>query len=258
LKIFVINLPESAERRQASAAELDKFAVGYEFFAACRGDKGPEAFFDTFDEDSYLMSTRRLPSAAEIGCYASHMKLWERCVELNEPIIILEDDFRLEANFADALSVADEHISKFGFLRLHPLVLRPRPGSRRLDKRVKILETAGFRISFLGKVPTYTLSYAVSPKAAAAFIATSKTLTAPVDKFLQQVWVHQQPIFALEPPCVMEAATASDSTIGDRSVKQKMGLGLKTRRQLNRLGAIAKRYFFRRKKLPAFISIQRD
>ncbi len=252
MKIFVINLAASTERRRQSAKQLDQFAVDYEFFDACRGDRGHESYFNGFDREAYLISTRRLPSAAEIGCYASHLMLWRRCVELNQPIVILEDDFNLQPNFNDALGVAGRYIDDLGFLRLHPIVIRPKPNSRRMDKRVKIAQADGFTISFLGKVPTCMLSYAVSPKAAAAFIANSSILAAPVDKFMQQVWVHQQPIFALEPPCVLEGSTAVDSTIGDRSVKQKLGIGLSIVRQLGRMGAIFKRYIFRRQQLPQF------
>jgi len=255
LKVFVINLAESTDRREACATELDKFDVEYEFFPACRGDQGHEPFFDDYDQQSYLISTRRLASAAEIGCYASHLMLWRKCVELNQPIVILEDDFKLQPNFSAALSASEKFADELGFIRLHPLVIRPKPNSRRLDKRVKIAEVDGFRLSYLGKVPTCMLSYVVNPKAAAAFIAASHTLTAPVDKFMQQVWMHKQPIFALGPPCVMEGITASASTIGDRSIKQKLGIELKFTRQLGRLVAIAKRYRFRRQHLQQILSL---
>ncbi|WP_025452269.1 glycosyltransferase family 25 protein, partial [Helicobacter pylori] len=31
-------------------------------------------------------------SLGELGCYASHYSLWQKCIELNEAICILEDD----------------------------------------------------------------------------------------------------------------------------------------------------------------------
>jgi GR25 family glycosyltransferase involved in LPS biosynthesis len=34
-----------------------------------------------------------------IGCFYSHYQLWEKCVELNEPIMIFEDDVKFYRNF---------------------------------------------------------------------------------------------------------------------------------------------------------------
>lgn len=34
-----------------------------------------------------------------IGCFYSHYRLWQKCVELNEPIFIFEDDVIFERNF---------------------------------------------------------------------------------------------------------------------------------------------------------------
>ena len=31
-------------------------------------------------------------SQGEVGCFLSHYLLWKKCIDLNEPILILEDD----------------------------------------------------------------------------------------------------------------------------------------------------------------------
>jgi len=41
---------------------------------------------------------RRL-TKGEIGCLASHVALWKKCVELNEPILILEDDVVFQSGY---------------------------------------------------------------------------------------------------------------------------------------------------------------
>ena len=40
-------------------------------------------------DDNFKSGKDPLP---EMGCFASHYKLWQRCIELNEPIIVLEHD----------------------------------------------------------------------------------------------------------------------------------------------------------------------
>lgn len=37
--------------------------------------------------------------ASAVGCSLSHIALWEKAVELNEPIIVLEDDVRMDKDF---------------------------------------------------------------------------------------------------------------------------------------------------------------
>ena len=32
----------------------------------------------------------------ELACFASRLSLWQKCVELNEAVLILEDDFYFE------------------------------------------------------------------------------------------------------------------------------------------------------------------
>jgi len=46
--------------------------------------------------DSDFMHTSKLSA---IGCSLSHIALWEKSVSLNKPIIVIEDDVRLDANF---------------------------------------------------------------------------------------------------------------------------------------------------------------
>lgn len=54
-----------------------------------------------------------------IGCFDSHYRLWQLCVELGEPIMIFEDDTRVIREFhtvewQDVLVVASSHGKKMG------------------------------------------------------------------------------------------------------------------------------------------------
>ena len=50
----------------------------------------------TNDIDTDFMHTAKLSA---VGCSLSHIQLWEKCVSLNQPILVLEDDVRLDADF---------------------------------------------------------------------------------------------------------------------------------------------------------------
>lgn len=76
------------------------------------GIKGPEVPLD----NSYR---EVLSTPGVIGCFDSHYRLWEKCVNINQPIIIFEDDAVLERTYypvewIDVLSLASSHSKKMG------------------------------------------------------------------------------------------------------------------------------------------------
>lgn len=76
------------------------------------GIKGPDCPADPNDKSVQKASTPGVK-----GCFYSHYRLWQKCVELNQPIIIWEDDIVLRRPFApvrfqDVLVVALGHPTK--------------------------------------------------------------------------------------------------------------------------------------------------
>lgn len=76
------------------------------------GIKGPRAGINKDNR-----SAEKMQSPGVKGCFYSHFRLWKKCVELNEPIIIWEDDIVLVRKFIsvdwdDVLIVALGHPTK--------------------------------------------------------------------------------------------------------------------------------------------------
>jgi hypothetical protein len=93
LKKFVINLDRRPDRRQFF---LEKNPFEVEFFSAVdvldldegylkRNGYGPDLSFKDPFKGRYV-------TWAEVACFLSHSALWAKCLELNEPLIVLEDD----------------------------------------------------------------------------------------------------------------------------------------------------------------------
>lgn len=71
----------------------------------------------------------------------------------------------------------------------------------------------------MNSYPQCTTSYAISPKAAQAFIDASGKFQYPVDVFLRNVWLHKQPMFGV---CQAGLRGGSQpSIIGNRKRKGK-------------------------------------
>jgi GR25 family glycosyltransferase involved in LPS biosynthesis len=115
MKAFIITLSkiDSSHSTALKAKEsLDKFGIKSELF---EGSYGNETL-DLFNEQGRtcypwgVKGPTRLYSEEEkqsisnnpgvLGCFYSHYRLWEKCVELNEPIMIFEDDVLFTRGFS--------------------------------------------------------------------------------------------------------------------------------------------------------------
>ena len=93
MKHFVINLAHRTDRKQSFIEQAgDRFE--YEFFDAIPADAVDHMVTDQLEGwiDPIL---KRPITPAEIGCLLSHYMLWKKCIELDEPIVIFEDDIKL-------------------------------------------------------------------------------------------------------------------------------------------------------------------
>jgi glycosyl transferase family 25 len=236
MRVYVISLESSIERRSRLGQRLAALGVEHEFVRAVDGRAGAAAF-ESCDLRQYQLNTGRMPSDGEVGCYASHLRLWQRCAETNEPLVVMEDDAEPHETFAAALEVADALIQRYGFLRFE----YDGPGQ---PARTRPVETVGaFTAHYFVKYPYGAMCYALSPPAARAFLAASRELRAPVDQFIKRCWEHGQPLYGLLPYTVREGPLAAASTIRART-KEALPLGLRARRMLHKLGTRFRRIAF--------------
>ena len=226
MQIFVISLPTAVARRCAVREQFAAAEVPFSFFDAFDGREiRLTDHFSHLDNATWRLNTYRKPLPGEIGCYASHLALWKHAVLYDEPIVVLEDDCRLDAAFPRALDAVCLTIRSLGFVRLESFERRDRPRITAPAHRIGHIDR--FRLHYLCDVPLCLLGYAVSPGAAARLVAASQVLSSPVDKLVQRTWEHGVPIFALSPGPVAPSADAGTSTIGARARQRDLGTVLK-------------------------------
>ena len=56
------------------------------------GFKGPQSLYSDDDKAS-------LSQPGVMGCFYSHYRLWQKCIELNEPIMVFEDDVKFTRSY---------------------------------------------------------------------------------------------------------------------------------------------------------------
>lgn len=156
----------------------------------------------------------------EIACYASHYKLWEKCIELNKPIIVLEDDIIFTEDFCSALHVIDETILKYKYIRLAATFKKP-------CTTVSALKKPYMLVRYL-KGPRGTQAYALSPCGAKKLLKNSKDWIMAVDHYIDMSWSHKLPSYALHPLCVKNGSYPTDT--GSKEQK-KPNIGQKAIRE---------------------------
>jgi glycosyl transferase family 25 len=214
--------------------QFGELGMLFEFFDGINGETATQALLHAIDEEAYLLNTGRLPSTGEIGCFASHRAVWEYCVTLNEPLIILEDDAMLLDNFPAAVNAVSALIERFGFIRLQHI---------RESPRVKVAEHNGLTLWYCKKYPHGAVAYAVSPEAAKKLLAGSRTVRAPTDKYIKNFWEHGQALYCLLTESVSPGVLNNDSTIAGRDAA-RTSLALRSKRALFKVNAAIQRALF--------------
>ncbi len=189
MKVFIINLERSLDRKEHIQKQIQKLfeknlslknKLEFIFFKAIDAkNKEHLEFKDHFPWWGSWVLGREL-SDGEKACFASHYKLWQECVKLDEPIIILEDDVEFSDEF---LIMGQEYIdellkSKYEYIRLCYL----------FDKRLYFLSEGGYYLSF--EKLAGTQGYVLQVSAAVKFLKYAKNWIYAVDDYMDMFYKH--------------------------------------------------------------------
>jgi len=124
MKAFVINLSKNVVKFDKFKKRFDSFfrdqEITLERFDAFNGqlityEKLRKMGYDTYSSWREPFYNRK-QTHGEIGCSLSHLHLWLKCIQLNEPILIFEDDVEFYSNFN--LERVKEVLSKHEYVYL--------------------------------------------------------------------------------------------------------------------------------------------
>ena len=208
VQILVISLKRSPDRREKVKQELSKITLPWEFLDAVDGSQ--MSLLPPQYKPAKVKRLQGYPlTANEIGCYLSHMKAWQRCVDQNLPTLILEDDFTLVADFENHLKTLLENSDRWDLLRLQGLYEVPYNKVSQIGKLV-IAKNQGDAVGATG--------YLVKPEIAQKLIDASHEIYEPVDHFLEHHQKHHMYYLAVRPYLIDIARVKS--TIDDRSERE--------------------------------------
>ena len=181
MKTFVVSLKRREDRRQLFSNTND---IRYSIFDAFDGNELSHQWllnngFDTNKNWIDPINNTHI-THGEVGCFLSHYHLWAKCIVLNEPIIILEDDAIITDRFSID-EIKEKFDSGYNFMYL---------GHREMARSKRLDDT------FV--VPTYpywTVGYALTPQAAQILVNDRiRKNIIPVDEYLPLMMDRLKPI----------------------------------------------------------------
>lgn len=207
-KIYVISLRDAIERRQRISSQFDESGLQPEFVDAVDGRNGREhPLFIRYNEKKRVRWKGVPLSGGQLGCFASHYLMWQTVATGNEPVVILEDDARIDmARFQEFLRNIQQAKGSYECVRLF------RNKSRR--QTAYVVENLGdANICKFTKGHMSTTGYYLTPVGAKKLIQHAREWLLPVDMYMDQFWRNGVECYGLLPPCLTND-TELESMIG--------------------------------------------
>lgn len=233
MMIFVISLKQSHERREFIQANLK--GVDFKFFDADVLSEMPDHhIYNLYNPKKTRLYKGYTLTTSELGCFASHISLWEKSVEFNTPILILEDSIELTGNLKSYLPTIENLVTDLGILKLYNIYSRK-------NKVIKKVNSSYNVISNL-KGGCGTQAYAITPTAAQNYLNLVNGFFEPVDDFMENEWRTKQTVFSLIPHLVKRRQIAS--TIGSRKIKESLSIKNKLNIEFYRLYKQSRQFLY--------------
>lgn len=240
IKVVVINLPTSRERREYISQRLSQLGISYSFFDAINGRDGSDPRLHLYNDANRLFEKGHSLSPGEQGCFASHRAVWEHSVKENANILVLEDDVELSDDLPSILESCRSLLDKHNYIRL---------GRGTAKRSLKFLRKWREEERVAGKYvmvkylrgPSCAHAYLITPGAASKFLSASQQWWWPVDDYMDMEYLNGQCNYGIEPPLVQQRGVASD--IGGVK-KPKRTVTTRIRKEYFRYLDITKRNLF--------------
>jgi len=215
MKTIVISLTRSTERRKKIKEQLNNAAIPFEFFDAIDASTPDFKYSDRGVPEMTKLRFGYQLLNTELACFASHFCVWEKCVELNEPILVFEDncDLTLLCANTNMQQLFKPLINEYHFIKLFSMFKKTYSPIQKINSRSEIVyyhnRTCGIQ------------SYLISPYAAKQFIKKAQLFIEPVDNYMEKPWRHGIATYSFKPDLVTRAKIKS--TIGsNRKIKHKL------------------------------------
>ena len=191
LPAWVINLPRAAERRARMEAQLARMALPYTLFPGVDGRAEEARLLANTDVAAFRRNMGREILIGGIGCYHSHLGVWEAFLATGRPhALVMEDDVVFHDDFLSALRLALRAEAHWDLLKLNRIRAKlPIPQGRIGPYRL---------MAYLGP-NTGTGAYLINRATAARLLPAMRRVTRATDHEINRFFLHDFRLRGLEP-----------------------------------------------------------
>lgn len=223
LKTIIITLdPNSINRAQKTMKNIRQLGFSHvDFFNGVKGsDLEDTEIHDLISVRSFFELYKGrcvhegLSGKGSIGCYLSHVNAWKYCIDIGEPIVVVEDDFTPTEKAKELLPKIYEEAKKldYGILRLGYFEMIEHEDKKQISKYLTTDH------SLVG-----TICYIITPKAALAALKSAFPMELQVDFYLSRLAYRGDVIQFCSASNVYDISSGDKSTIGhNKLVCQKV------------------------------------
>ncbi|WRE29866.1 glycosyltransferase family 25 protein [Helicobacter pylori] len=195
-----------------------------DLLAFCKNKKHPPCALKNFFYA--LKHCGKRMGFGELGCYASHYSLWQKCIELNEAICILEDDIIVKERFKESLEFCCQHINELGYIRLMHL-------EENVAKQKTPVKGVSQILNFKDGIGTQ--GYVLAPKAAQKLLKYSaKEWVMPIDCVMDRHYWHGVKNYVLEEFAITCDGMNSQNSNTEKQRSKKLPLSIRIGRSLHK------------------------
>lgn len=191
LPAWLINLPRATTRRERMEAQLGPMGLPYTLFPGVDGRAEEARLLANTDVEAFRRNMGREILIGGIGCYHSHLGVWEAFLATGRPhALVMEDDVVFHDDFLPALRLAMRAEAHWDLLKLNRIRAKlPIPQGRIGPYRL---------MAYLGP-NTGTGAYLINRATAAKLLPAMLRVTRATDHEINRFFVHDFRLCGLEP-----------------------------------------------------------
>lgn len=189
MRVFVISLAKSGARRARMRKLLSQAGMNAEFVDAQDGRELTDEHRARYDDKGAQLYYGTRMSDAEIGCFISHYRIYERISREDlDFALILEDDVDIDGDLSDVCRQIVHALKRFDIVRLHAVrsdVLHPNAKTvgkvvAQLNNNVSVYRVHRHILGACG--------YLVSNEGARKMIEAGERIFLPIDHLMDRFW----------------------------------------------------------------------
>jgi glycosyl transferase family 25 len=201
--VYVINMAQNTTRMAHVTAELARLGVAFQRIEAVDGRALSRGELDrVYDPAANRKRFKHAMIGPEIGCYLSHIAIWEKVAAgPHDGAIVLEDDFASADDLAQVITALAADTGDWDIAKL----FSARKDQKLLHRRSL---SADRDIALPYKIPNTTLGYAIRRQAAVQLAGNALPMSRPIDEDHKHFWEHGLRV-AVVAPCPLSFGTHS-------------------------------------------------